>query len=438
MEIIRPAFDWLLIISSTYVLIRCTNRFLMKPGASLGNYVILIVWIFCVLPILLDYLVGRPTYQTVYWYQPFIKPMEDDEVSSIYDTLIFISMYALYFYCNSHERKGKATEVAIWNTALAELKPLVFLVVVSPLLFIVVSGLTPYFLMYGDSGTRGMPEGSNTMVTALLLLSIIAFCTWFFKRVKLRGRDVLLLLVYSFLVAWISGKRFMIALLILLYVYFLLNRDVSNEVRKRLKLVLPLVLIALFAFSAFYLVGVRPLSDTSATSVYEMLRVDFGRDDVTKYVIYHEFFLDDHILDYPGQTFLSTFLVWVPRIIWPGKPFQHYQYLTSSILGLPIAELPAGTTPCWFEMCLANFSYIGYAIAILGLNFLIWLCDKAKTVSTRAVAMVLLVALMTQSVDAYSSLVLLLVAQFLLGVFIRKRDELRGATHRGGLGIHAR
>lgn len=147
MKIIRPAFDCLLIISSTYVLIRCTNRLLMKPGAFLGNYVILIVWVFCVLPILLDYLVGRPTFQTVYWYQHFIKPTEDNEVSSIYDILIFVSMYALYFFSNSHESKGKATEVAVWNTALAEYKPQVFLVVVLPFLNISAIGHSLYLLM---------------------------------------------------------------------------------------------------------------------------------------------------------------------------------------------------------------------------------------------------------------------------------------------------
>ena len=56
-------------------------------------------------------------------------------------------------------------------------------------------------------------------------------------------------------------------------------------------------------------------------SVYDMLRVDFGRDDVIKYVIYKEFFKQNHILDYPGQSFFSTLFIFIPRIIWPSKPF---------------------------------------------------------------------------------------------------------------------
>ena len=49
-------------------------------------------------------------------------------------------------------------------------------------------------------------------------------------------------------------------------------------------------------------------------SVYDMLRVDFGRDDVVKYVIYEEFFKKIHILDYPGQSFFQRFLSLFPEL----------------------------------------------------------------------------------------------------------------------------
>ena len=99
--------------------------------------------------------------------------------------------------------------------------------------------------------------------------------------------------------AWLSGKRFMIALLLVVMLFFYLRRDLAARKRRLLKTLLPFIAVALVGFSAFYLVGVRPLSDTGFDSVYEMLRVDFGRDDVTKYSLYHELFLGDHILEYP-------------------------------------------------------------------------------------------------------------------------------------------
>lgn len=421
MELIRICLDWILILLSTYVLFKAVNRMVLRPNASIGNYAILITWAFCCLPILLDYLIGRPKYETVYWYKPFIEPMANDEVSITYDLLILATIIALHFYCNGHERKGSSVRALAWSTGLSWIKPLVFVIVVSPFAYVMVSGLLPYFLVYGDPGTRGMPEGANTMVTALLLLSIIAFSTWFFEKKKFKLTDIGIFILYSFAIAWVAGKRFVIALLIIVYLYYYLNRDLPRKRRKQLLYVLPALLCSLVIFSGFYLVGVRPLSDTSFTSVYEMLRVDFGRDDVTKYVIYQEFFLNNHILDYPGQTFLSTFFVWVPRAFWSAKPFQHYQYLTSSILDLPIPDLPAGTTPCWWEMSLANFSYVGYFVAIAGVLLLVTLADRAKAVSTRATALVLVIALMTQSIDAYVSLVLLLIVQYLFSIFITKR-----------------
>ena len=429
MGVIRLVFDWLLILCSLYVLSRALQRMIMRPSASLGNYVILITWIFCCLPILLDYTFGRPEYIIVYWYYPFIAAMANDEVSLIYDLLIVLTLYALHFYCNSWDRKP--VQAFAWSSHLSDSTVLMLIVIWSPFVYIVAAGLFPYMLKYGDPGTRGMPEGSSTMVTALLLLSIIAFCVSYFKKKEIRFGDIITFIIYSFAVAWISGKRFMIALLILLYLYFYLSREVARSTRKRLVRILPVLFVALLGFSAFYLVGVRPLSDTSLTSVYEMLRVDFGRDDVTKYSIYHEFFLDDHILDYPGESFLSTFFVWVPRAIWPSKPFQDYQYLTSSILGLPISLLPAGTTPSWWEMCICNFSYAGTVISIFGLLAMVALADRAKTVSARATAMVIVIALMTQSVDAYIALVLLLIAQQVVNVFIRRRAfrrEMTGST----------
>lgn len=421
MDLLRIELDWLLIIVSTGVLLKAIRRMTLRANSSIGNYAILITWAFCCLPILFDYLVGAPEYRTVYWYAPFIEPMANDEVSCIYDTYILASIIALHFYCNGRERKGSAVEAYAWSTPLAALKPLLFIAVILPFGYILVMGLLPNFLSYGSTGSRDLPEGVSTALMALQNLSLIAFCVWFFAKKEIKVSDLLLICIFSFATAWFSGKRFVIALMIVLYLYFFLNRDVSMKVRRRLQFGLPVVFCLLLAFSAFYLVEVKPLSDTSSVSVYDMLRVDYGRDDVLKYVIYHEFFLDDHILDYPGQTFLSTFLVWVPRFLWPLKPYQHYQYLTSSILGLPIERLPAGTTPSWWEMSVANFSYFGFIVGVFGLVAIVAIADRSKTVSTRATALVLVIALMTQSIDAYISLVLLLMAQYVFSIFVQKK-----------------
>lgn len=426
MGYLRIACDWVLIILSSYILYRAIDRMVMARFASLANYIIGVTVVFCCLPVLLDYLFGRPRYETIYWYQPFVTPIENNDVSCIYDVLIAVSLVALHFYSNGRARNSDGRPLA-WSSGIVSIRPLSYFIIIAPVIYIIGVGIYPFYMRYGDAGSRGLPDTASTIVNALLLLSVIAFCTLFFGKQSQQNKvcRAVILLFYSFLMAWISGKRFFIALLLLLYLFFFLNCRISIRSRESLKRRLPVILLALIGFSAFYLVGVRPLSDVSASSVYEMLRVDFGRDDVTKYVIYHEFFLGDHILDYPGQTFLSTFLIWIPRQIWPLKPFQHYQYLTSSILGLPIAMLPAGTTPSWWDMCIANFSLWGCIVSVVGLICIISLADRARTISTRATALVLIVALLTQSVDAYLSLVILLIILSIANIFLNRKKSFR-------------
>lgn len=417
MEIVVGFFDWVLILTSTYCLFRTYHRIVYLDHISLGNYVLLVIWVFCCLPILLNYVIGVPTYDVVYWYRPFLVPMEDPTVCVIYDVTIFVAIWSVYFYCNSFQKRDsnkKTIRSERWGGTFFESSLVTLVFVLLPYVYVLASGQASRFLTYGSFNTRGLQGNLSTVLTSLLLLSLIFFCNWFFKRERLDGWHALLMVLYTFTIVWLSGKRYMIALCGILYLHYFMERNPDEVVRRRLSRVLPIALVLLLGFSAYYLVAVKPLADTSAASVYDMLRVDYGRDDVTKYVIYHELILHDHILDYPGETFLSTFLIWVPRAIWSAKPYQHFQYLTSSILELPIDRLPAGTTPCWYEMCVANFSWLGILVAwILLVLFIRW-SDRARFVSTRAILLVLLIVLLTQSIDAYTAFVLLFMAQYAL------------------------
>lgn len=91
-------------------------------------------------------------------------------------------------------------------------------------------------------------------------------------------------------------------------------------------------------------------------------------------------------------------------------------YLTSRILGTAIDRLPAGTTPSWFEMSIANCSWFGFVIGI-GIVFIPFLCkwcDKIKSIPYQMLVLVFIVVLTTQSTDAYVGFLVLIVAQFIL------------------------
>ena len=99
MSPLRFIVDWAFIACSTWLFGRAVNRLVMQRYASVGNYVQVVLWAFCCLPIALDYLVGQPQYLTVYWYIPFIEPMSSNEVSVFYDVLLLASMAVLDVYC---------------------------------------------------------------------------------------------------------------------------------------------------------------------------------------------------------------------------------------------------------------------------------------------------------------------------------------------------
>ena len=89
--------DWILIIISFLVMIKSYRNIVYNKNCSIANYVVIVLFVFCVLPILLNYLIGIPSYNTTYWYKPFLAPMKNEVVNSIYDIYILLCFLFLYF-----------------------------------------------------------------------------------------------------------------------------------------------------------------------------------------------------------------------------------------------------------------------------------------------------------------------------------------------------
>ena len=200
--------------------------------------------------------------------------------------------------------------------------------------------------------------------------------------------------------------------------------NLNRKTRKRIFLILPIVIISLIMFSGVYLSVLKPSKVQSENSVYDMLRVDFGRDDVIKYVINQEFIEKTPILEYRGQSFLGLIFELLPRKMWANKPYPHYMYLTGSILNLPITNLPAGTTPSWLEMCLCNFSYFGFFFAIFSLCLICKYLDKTSDVDIKGLGMLLISVLLTQSMDIYFTVLIIMMLMIIFkGIHRRKKLE---------------
>ena len=80
---------------------------------------------------------------------------------------------------------------------------------------------------------------------------------------------------------------------------------------------------------------------------------------------------------------------------------------------LPISELPAGTTPCWYEMTLCNFGYLGYLVGIFGLIAFCYFADSMKQIKSKSLVFMFVLVLLTQNTDVYVVYILFIFMYYL-------------------------
>ncbi|WP_293685865.1 hypothetical protein [uncultured Phascolarctobacterium sp.] len=412
-------FDFSLILSTSLITYYSYRSIIYKQNTSSANYLIILLYIFCVVPIILNFIVGIPEYKTIYWYKPFIGPMRDENITVIYDLYIFASILSLKILAIKNSNLTPLLEYNTFTYLVNKSFLLKWSMICLPLIYIILTGSWEYYTVYAVSSMRGMSETQGlNLLTPCMLVSMVIFFSCILKK-NITFKEILLVLFYSIAIIWLSGKRFMMANIIFVFTFYLVNLNLSLEKRKKIYKVIPVLSIVLLIFSMFYLVAVRPMTETTWISLYDMLRVDFGRDDVIKFVINKEIIEDERMLDYYGQSFIGLIGSFIPRAIWESKPYPHYMYLTSAILNLDIHSLPAGTTPSLLEMVICNFNFYGF---IVGIFTLVWLCnfiDKLKDIDSKAIGLILALAIVTQSMDVYLILVAMFIAIMIVMLIVK-------------------
>ena len=281
-----------------------------------------------------------------------------------------------------------------------------------PFIHFLVFGNLSSLLMYGTNLSRGLGSSFTSINANLQIVAIVSLSVLYFKSSPSVFKTFLFFIVF-FAISYLNGKRYMLAMGIFsfFYMYVLKRRYSASKVN--LKVVIPSAVLLLLFFSSFYVTNVKTMTDGSFESTYTSMRVDFGRDDVVKYTIKKELIDGVPILEYPGETFISIIGMIIPRSIWESKPYPHYRYLTASLYGVKMEDIPAGMTPSVLEMFISNFGWLGMPLCII---FLCWYClkaDKTGSFSTKLLYVFILIGLLTQSLDA----LLIVFYVFLLIVF---------------------
>ena len=413
----KVIFDWMLIILSTYVLIDSIIGIIKRKNTVMA-YCVLVFYVFNCFPILLDYILGIPNYNS--WYFRLEEAMKDTNVALIYDIYMIIVLAFFYFYkkLNKNHQDKKQEEIKIEKSH----RNLLILLCLLPHIYILITGNLTNFLEYKSINNRNIGETSIELINLFNQISIIAFSYLYFcvQNVKC---NKLILILYTLSIWWIDGKRYIVLTTLLIYVFLYIK---SNKTKFNYRKFIKYGVIGIVLFSIFYTIYSqnkmkRVYINNNEMTFYADFRLNFGRDDVTKFVIKREFIDNKPILEYRGQGALYNIAMLVPRSLFPNKPYPHYRYLSAAIYNTSILNIPSGMTPSIFEMGIANFSYFGIILSPLIVVLICKMADNSKSILKQSIYLTIIVNLLTQSLDAAIGFILVLIAMFLYNLVVNRK-----------------
>lgn len=414
MGIITVLSNIAFVIITTSIIIQPVKRIVRYESKCIADYVLALIYLFNCLPVLMDLVIGIPQYKS--WYIAFQTVIADETICIIYNFYVLIVMLTLGHYAKKRAFMTKSFKfdnddgtilvLSRWRTPCTDA-----IIIVLPFAYVIMKCGITAFIGYMTLSQKGIDSELVSTINQLIMLGLFFCITRYF--VQKRGNFASICLVaYTLLAIWINGKRYIIVTVVLMFFYLYQMRKAGEKKRVNLKVVLPVMAIAIVLFSAYYILNVKITSTTD--TLYSSLRIDFGRDDVTKFVI-KVLLENEPILDYPGQTFLSAIFMLIPRSIWPTKPYPHYRYLTAAIFGTTIYNIPSGMTPSIFEMSLCNFGWIGIPVTIFILIGFCKLGDRCTRLENKLLVLMLITNILTQSLDAALSLLLIMAVNVFLG-----------------------
>ena len=328
----------------------------------------IIFFLFCGGPLILDLTYGPPEYS---YHWGFIVSQFDRGTNLVYLGYLALIPVLLNLF------GGRAPVGAIAAPITLELKPraraLIWAVQLLLPLTLLLAPRSDLFLSYGSAVNNPTAEASvlyYLVISVVAVLSIIS-AVLILTAKGTRPIERVLASPLLALALWTHGKRSSVALASLLLLYLLTIRGTLRG--PRFIAVAMAVVIGLGGFSYLYQTEVRDVRTSDqdirsrqASTFYVNLRIDYGRDAVMKQAIFAELNPDRlRILDYRGQSAVFDLLFFVPRRLWPGKPFPYSTYVTAAMMRAPVRDYRWGVTTSIFEEAVANFSWVGMLIGPL-------------------------------------------------------------------------
>jgi hypothetical protein len=387
-----------LLITSSLVF---AARELVQGSRSCVLIIFPIHFLFCGLPLLLDVVIGVPSYQA---FPGFHIAAHDETTTLVYCAYM---VFCLGIWWMGYVPRRRQRDQLLPRHALRvrdQLSPArQFAVCALLLLPFVLVALAPDPWMYAEytshdrelyfrDAERHYHMWVSRAIQASLLASAILL---FFSRKLLPSLTSLIPIVGAD--CWLSGKRNAIATVLVLWIYSLWRRGALQG--KQLITACVIGGVGLLAFSGYYQTQLRFsdqfVENKTSEFWYNNYRIDYGREDTIKLNIYALLHPNEmQILDYRGQSLEIIATMWVPRRFWPNKPPSYSHFVTTAAMGIA-RDVGGGVTTTWLCEAIANFGWFGFLIGPLLILVVCRVGDAASSETVHFLTLLVAVGLQT-------------------------------------------
>lgn len=211
---------------------------------------------------------------------------------------------------------------------------------------------------------------------------------------------------------YFNNKRFVFIFFIL---YFIVSYYFSS-IRFKFIIYILFPVICSTSMYVYYAKNIKYSEEQTTEEVYAALRHELSREDVLKFTIYKRLVLNENILEFDGEGFLSIVTAFIPRSFYYNKPYPYSQYITESILYNRVGPALYGWTITngFYDEFIGNFSFSGILLLFIFLSLAIFFIDKEKNIQIKILMFLLLVFYTMTNVSWYIELVYLLLFMIIL------------------------
>ena len=389
------------------------------------------------LPLVFDHLVGRPLIAN---WPGFAAAAQDPASCLIYDAYMAFCPVVIWFF--GRPRGGRLRKSGIVTRSISEqYKPLLIAIVISPVVALCFAPNPSVYSEYASvlSQHTANEQQFHMLLGNLIFLSIFAAAGLLFSA-RNAGATFAALAPVLFSGIWLNGKRSVVIITMLV-----VGAAIMARMRRRLgpsRIIATVVVMgSVFAlYSYAYQARYRTLETLDFNSSYKNMRLDYGRDLVTKMVLMHELNRPNFsILEYRGQSFFFNAVMFIPREVWPEKPWPYAVYATAAALRFKVANIGWGITTSWFDECVANLGWVGLMVAPLSIGLICRAGDRSGDPVLKVLTIAVTLLLLTVHFAAWYPLgYFWLVALYLANSHSRFQCGRRLFLPHGGVGITSR